>query len=1088
MLRKLALLLFVSPMLVFLLSSAAWGQGAGSINGIVTDPSDANVPNAKVTVTESETGLARTVTTSDSCLYTFTSLRPTVYSLVIEAAGFAQIRQAGVVLQANQSLTINLKLNLGSTSQVVDINTDVTRVDTSSSTVSNVIESSRIAELPLNGRNAAQLTELVPGSVVAPAEDADEGITKTFPVAIAVSTNGGRANEVSYFLDGVPNIDFMSNINLPFPMPDALQEFSVQSSNYSAEFGETAGAVVNIVTRSGTNNFHGNAFDFMRNAYFNAKNRFATVVDPLHRQQFGGNIGGPIRKDKLFFFFGYEGTRIGDITNGKSATVPTAAQIAGNFSNLPANSLKNTTTGLPYGPTNQINPNTFDPAAVAALQYLPVSNGNGVITYGQPLKQTLNEYTTKEDWAINAKDRLSVRYFYDSFAQPAVFVPGNALTYADFANFTSQNVGLDETHVFSPNLLNDARFGFEHESDTRGPPSNTPTFAQFGAKIPQGAVPAIESLAVTSYFTFGSFPQGEFPRYGITFGDSVRWQVGRHSFVFGGSYERDSLYEFTATNQNGTFSFTGSKTGISTGNSLADFLLGHVNAFTQASGYVQDNRYSLPAAFMQDSFKVNSRLTLNYGLRWEPALPWHDLYHEAEAFSPTNYANGTKSSVYPNAPAGEIFSGDPGVYLDGRPSNWYDFAPRVGFAWDVFGDGKTSLRGGIGEFFDSRTPGFANNREAQATPFTLAVTLTQPVGGFSNPYLGQTDPFPSPLPPAHNVVFPSPVLVYAYNQNDHRLSPNTTNGNITLEQQMPGDVLLRLAGVFTRAAHLNATENMNPSTYIPGSALSTQARRPYVGFSQIYVNTSSAGSRYNSLQITVQKRMSHGFTFSGNYTWSKSIDDVPNGTDAVSIDVGTTYAVPANFQNFRALDTGPSEFDFEQHLSASFVWQLPTLKGSDAVVRGFVNGWALNGITTLQSGGPLTILAGGDNSSTGNGYDRAITTGSPVYASSSACPTGGLCKGYVNLAAFAVNPVGTFGTVGRGAYRGPGIDGTDLGITRDFPLHEQFRLQFRAEYFNIANHPNLINPAVSLANTATFGTITTANDPRIAQFALKILF
>jgi hypothetical protein len=1103
-LRKLCKILFVS--LFVCLYSAAWGQGVGTINGIVTDPSGASVPNAKITVTEAGTGLVRTVTTADNGLYTFTSLRPTTYALAVEATGFQQINQSGVLLQANQSLTINLKLNLGSTSQVVDVTTDVQRVDTSSSTVSNVIDSARITELPLNGRNAAQLSTLVPGSVIAPAEDADEGITKTFPVAIAVSTNGGRANEVSYFLDGVPNIDFMSNINLPFPMPDALQEFSVQTSNYSAEFGETAGAVVNIVTRSGTNEFHGNVFGYIRNAYFNAKNRFATVVDPLHREQFGGNVGGPIKKDKLFFFFGYQGTHYNDVMNGLSATVPTAANLRGDFSNQTPNSIYVPSTGQ-HSPNNFVDPATFDPAALAVLKLLPTApagNTSGIINYSKPVIQRLNEYTTKEDWAINSKDRLSARYFYDKFSAPAVLVPGNLFTYTDFTDFLSQNVGIEETHIFTSNLLNDFRFGFEHESDMRGPPSNSPTLAQFGVKIPQGSVAAIEQIAVTGFWTpaIGSFPQGEFPRRGISFGDSIRWQVGRHSFVFGGSYEHDNLYEFTATNQNGIFTFTGSapatvgKPTYSTGNALADFLTGKPLNFTQASGYVQDNRYNLPAAFAQDSFKVSPRVTINYGVRWEPALPWHDIYHEAAAFSPANYASGATSIVYPNAPPGEIFAGDPGVYEDGRPSNWYNFAPRVGIAWDVFGDGKTSLRGGVGEFFDSRTPGFANNRMAQSTPFTLAVTLTQPAGGFSNPYLGQNNPFPSALPPPKNLTFPTPVLVYAYNQNDHRLNSNTLNGNITLEQQMPGNILMRVAGVFTRGAHLNATEEINPSVF-GAAGTTTQARRVNYGkyFAQIYENTSSAGSRYNSLQLTVQKRMSRGFTVSGNYTWSKSIDDVPNGTDSVSIDVGSTYALPPNMPNFRALDTGPSEFDFEHHLSVSFVWVLPTLKGSNPYVRGAFGGWSINGITTLQSGGPLTIVSGVDNSQTNILFDRAVTTGSPVYATSRACSPN--CISYLNKAAFAVNPPGTFGTVGRGQFRGPGIDNSDLAVTRDFPLPEHITFQFRAEYFNFANHPNLGNPnctatTLSCPNTSFsangFGTITAAADPRIAQFAVKVLF
>jgi hypothetical protein len=279
---------------------------------------------------------------------------------------------------------------------------------------------------------------------------------------------------------------------------------------------------------------------------------------------------------------------------------------------------------------------------------------------------------------------------------------------------------------------------------------------------------------------------------------------------------------------------------------------------------------------------------------------------------------------------------------------------------------------------------------------------------------------------------------------------------------------------------------LNPSIYIPGSKLSAQARRPYQGFAQIYENTNSASSRYKALQLTLQKRLSNKFQISGNYTLSSSVDNVPNGTDAVSLDVGSTYAIPASMPNFRALDTGPSEFDRRHHLSVSYLWVLPTFAGRNGFVRNVLGGWSLSGITTIQTGAPLTILSGGDNSSSNIGFDRAVPTGQPVYASSRACS--GNCESYLNASAFATNAPGTFGSVGRGAYRGPGYDNWDMSITRNFPVSERAQIRFRAEYFNVFNHPNLLDPAVSLANSASFGTITTANDPRIAQFALKILF
>ena len=1091
MLQKLCGFLFGA----ILSSSLAWGQGLSAINGVVTDPTGAVVPKAKITVTETATGLARATTSNDIGLYSFSALRPTTYSLAVEAAGFQQLSKTGILLQANDNVTINVKLDLGSTTQVVNVGADVQQVDTTSSTLTQVVDSSRITELPLNGRNAAQLTTLVAGAVIAPSEDANEGTTKTFPEAVTVSTNGGRANEVSYFLDEVPNIDFLSNVNLPFPMPDALQEFSVQTSNYTAEYGETSGAVVNIVTKSGTNQFHGDLFNYIRNGYFNARNYFATRVDPLHRQQFGGTIGGPILRDKVFFFFGYQGTRLSDISNGLTAFVPTNANLAGDFSNystLGANNplgkivaIRPSPGAAPY-PGNQIPTTSFDPASVKLLNYLPRATGNGRVTYGQPLVNTLNEYTTKEDYAISAKDRLSARYFYDSFYQPGELVNSNLLTYADYTSFTSQNVAVSETHIFSPELLNEIRFGFEHESDFRGPPSNSPTVAQLGVPISQGAVAAIEGITTTGFFTSGSFPQGQFPRQGLTWADTIRYQAGRHSFVFGGSYEHDSLNEFTATNQNGVFSFSGNTTGVA----LTDYLLGDLQSFTQANGYIQANRYNLPTLFAQDSFKISPRLTLNYGFRWAPALPWNDLYHEAMAFSPANYTAGVKSIVYPNAPAGQIFSGDPGVYLNGRPSNWYDIGPRFGFAYDVYGDGKTSIRGGIGEFYDSRTPGFANNRQSQATPFSLAVTLTQPVGHFSNPYLGVPDPFPAPLPPPKTITFPSPVLVYAYNQNDHRLSANTLNWNLTLEQEFSGNVLMRLAGVFARGAHLNVNEEINPAVYIPGSTLSTTARRIYKGFAQIYENSSSGGSRYNSLQLTLQKRLSRGFTVLGNYTWSKSVDDVPTGTDAVTPDVGATYALPATMPNFRKLDMGPSEFDYQQVFTTSYVWVLPSLSGRNEAIKGLVGGWEVNGIVSLQSGAPFAVLAGVDQSMTNINYDRAVLTGQPIYSSTRSCGTAASCVKYLNTAAFALPAVGTFGTVGKATAWGPGLANWDMASTKTFPVWERTKLQFRAEYFNVFNHPSFANPALSVSGGG-FGTVTALNantNSRIAQFALKILF
>ncbi len=958
--------------------SMVWGQGLSTINGTVTDPTGAVVPNATITVTESETDLTRTTVTNADGLYSLGSLRPTTYALTAEGSGFRPVRETGILLQANDNITLNLKLELGSASEVVNVSASAEQVDTATATVSQVVDSARIVELPLNGRNPAQLTSLVAGAVIAPSDSANEGVTKTFPVAITVSTNGGRANQVSYFLDGAPNIDFLSNVNLPFPMPDALQEFSVQTSNYSAEYGQNSGAVVNIVTKSGTNAFHGNAFDYIRNGYFNARNFFGAVPDPLKRQQFGATVGGPIIKDKLFFFFGYQGTRIRDVTEGLSAYVPTTADISGDFSALlsatnPNNPLsravqvKDPATGSPF-PNNQVPVSRFDQASLGTLAWLPTAGGNGHVIYGEPLTQNLNEYTTRGDYNISARDRLMVRYFYDSFDQPAVLANHNLLTYSDYADFVSQNSAIQETHIFTPNLLNDFTFGVERENDRRGPPGNSPTVVQFGSNITQGTVPAIEGITTTGFFGFGSFPPGQFPRVGFSWNDAVRYQLGRHSIAFGGSFERDRLNELAVTNSNGVFTFAGNITGAA----ITDFMLGRLQTFAQGNGYIEANRYSLPSLFVQDSFKAITRLTLTLGLRWEPSLPMHSLYGEAAAFSPARYAAGLSSTVYPNSPPGEIFPGDPGVPADARPSDWLNFGPRLGFAYDVFGNGRTSVRGGVAMFYNARSTGFSNAREQQSTPFSLNVTLTQPAGPFSNPYLGMSNPFPAVLPPPKSIAFPPPTTIYDDNPTNSRLSPIIYNGNLTVERQLMVDWLVRVAYVFTRSTHLGVNEELNPYVYVSGSTKDGLRVYPN-GIGPVFVDTSSANAWYNSLQVTLQKRLAHGFTVSANYTWSKSLDNVPNNTDVVNPVNGSPYAMPPQMPGFQNLDRGPSDFDYEQRFSGSYVWHLPSpFSAGNRFVHGAFNGWDLTGILALQSGGPITVLAGTDRSLTGIGLDRVL--------------------------------------------------------------------------------------------------------------------
>ena len=1077
----------------FIVCNAVWAQGLSTISGSISDPTGAVIPSATVEVVEVATELVRTATTGPEGYYVIGSLRPTTYNVKVWAPGFRTLTESNVTLLANESVTMNMKLELGSVGDSVNVQANVVQVDTTTATLRQVVDSERMIELPLNGRNAGQLTTLVAGAVTAPSNNADQGTTKTFPGAVTISVNGGRSNNVSYNLDGVHAEDILSNVNQPLPMPDALQEFSVQTSNYDAEYGQNSSGVVNIVTKSGTNAFHGDFFEFIRNAVFNARNFFAPSRDPLKRNQFGGTFGGPAWKDRLFFFGGYQGTRVRSFQGGLSSFVPTPADIAGDFSSLLSASdpnnpqkraiqLKNPSTGQAF-PGNQIPVNLFDRASLNMLKYLPSAGGNGLVFYTSPIVQNFDSFITRADYAISSADRLMFRFNKDWYNQPGIFSNNNLLTYTDATPDTSYNGVIQETHIFNPSLLNDFRFGVTREVTHRAPPPNVPGVTDFGVQnIYQGPDKSIDGITASGFFTTGGAARGYFARATFAWYDSVRWIRGKHNIGLGGSFEHDRWNKLNALNSYGVFTFSGDATG----SALADFLMGKLRTFQQGNGQRQSNRYDLYSLYAEDSYRVSRRLTLNYGLRWEPSLPWHEIYHEVEVFRPDLYVKGVKSQVFSNTPPGELFAGDPGVPVDGRTPDYKTFAPRVGFAYDVFGDGKTSLRGGGGVFFNSRQPGSVNASQSMISPFSPTVTLTTPQGPFSNPFLGINNPFPLPNPSPKDVVVPTPVGVASWDPYHKLLPAMNYNFNLTIEHQITSDWLARAAYVGTRINHLMTTEEENPAIYTPGSSLSTDQRRIYQPFGSIKLGSASGNSWYHSMQLSLQKRLSRGFTILANYTWSKSLDNLPVGLDAVTPMLNATQVEPLNIPGFKAIDQGPSDFDFEHLFVVSYVWQLPRLSSAGRMVRGIAGGWQLSGITTAESGGPLSISAGRDQSQSGIGEDRAVALSPNVYGSG-ACQNRAPCVDYLIPSAFALPPLGSFGTVGKGSFRGPGLFNTDLGIYKHFSISERWSVQARAEFFNIFNRVNFNNPGTSFS-AGGFGAILSARDPRIGQLALKIFF
>lgn len=1109
---RVALLLLGLSWLV----AGAMAQGYGSINGTVTDTTGAIVPGATVVATQASTGLEFKTTTTPEGTYVFPTLSPSAYNISIKQPGFQAYSEKGVQLEANAAVTVNVALKPGSATETVTVDAEVVQVDTTTGTLSQVIGSAQVNDLPLNGRNAAALTAEVAGVSVAPSAQADQGATKTFPMAFTITANGTRVGQTNYLLDGGNNVDEYTNVNAPFPNPDALQEFSVQTSNYDAAFGQNAGGVVNIVTKSGTNKYHGELFEFLRNRYFNAANYFSYVnnvktVDPLKRNQFGGSFGGPVKiphlymGDKAFFFVNYQETV--NHTMAISATnsqLPTTAQLAGTFAGEsaclknplnPASIVSCSQSGSSY--TTVVNTNAYSPAATALMSYLPSSsqlNANGTLSYQKPSFYNLGELTARYDQELTPRDRMVVRYFGDTYHLDGVLNMKNLLTYSDAADIKYYNSLISETHTFNDHLLNSLVLSYQLLNSGRGPLPGSISVADLGVNIWQPAFKQINSIAVTNYFTVGDNPQGFFRRANYTLNDDLHWQKGTHNMAFGFHGELSKVDVDNLYRQPGNFTFNQNNTG----DAIASFLFGYVYEFTQASGQFFNPRGKFFGLYAEDSWKLNRRLTLNYGVRYEPFKPWHEKEGRMGGFFPKLWAAGTHSVKFPNAPAGLLFAGDTGFNPDGVSSSYDHFVPRLGFAWDVFGNGKTSLRGGAGMFYDSRLSSVQFNIYSNSSPFITNVDILNTGGNitFTNPYgsYGLTNPFPAPQPPAASSPIP-PQSFLTYDPFNGFTDPVTYSWNLALEQQVTPSVTVRAAYVAEHSSHQWVPVELNPT--VSGTRVYNQpgcANNNSCYTQPITAANTGANTNYNSLQMSVEQRMRYGLTASFNYTWSKALDNMPFNASATAAATGQSYVMPITMPGYKALDYGPSDFDHRNVVSMSYVYALPKVGSSlPAVARYILNDWNSSGLVQFRSGDPLTVYSGASNNSgSGQQRDRAVLTGSPYGGA--ACAAGTHCKSFLNPASFTNNPAGTYGNVKKGAFVGPQYADWDATMGRKFPIKEGIVLQFRAEYFNVTNHTNFGDPNTTY--NGTFGRITStapqnsnySNDPRIAQFSLKLVF
>jgi hypothetical protein len=781
-----------------------------------------------------------------------------------------------------------------------------------SPSISQVIDQERVQDLPLNGRDPTQLIFLSGAAVLS--TYGDWVSSKNYPTSHATSVAGGQANGTAYLLDGGTAMDLFSGINLPLPFPDALQEFSVQTSTIAPQFGSKSGGVVNAVTKSGANKIHGDVFEFLRNGAVNARNFFAASTDTLKRNQFGGTVGGPIKADKLFYFGGYQGTRVRTAPGTSVFFVPNAAMLAGDFSTLESptcgnsRTLVNPSTGQPFA-GNYIDPKLFNSSALEVInKYIPLSSDPcGETLVGIPNLNSEDQYVGRVDWIASSRNSFFGRYFNATYHQPPYF-NGNLLTSNRGVVDMVQTMTLGDAYTFSLSLLNSLHLTWSRDRIDRSLASNSPSSSDMGLNIAPAPATDTPQINVNGYFNevCGTCEHARI-RSNVAgeVADDLSWLHGRNQVGLGLNYSRRQMAYLFTTYQASIYDYYGEHTG----DALPDFLLGLPDDFQQGNFEPYLGRENVLGLYAQDSFRASSHLTVTAGLRWDPYLPEHDINNEASHFDAAAFAAGQHSVKFINAPPGMLFPGDKlagfgTIPNAGTSEHLPDFEPRLGFAWDPTGSGRWSLRASYGVFYD--LPSMDRfDRYGVYPPWGDAIFISSPSGGFTNPYMGFPggDPFPLPLPPPSNVFVPPGGTYMSFSLRVK--VPITQHWNFSVQRQVGANWLLSAEYIGNGSYHRWENTELNPAVYIPGmcganpcsTIANTEARRvlslinPSAGalISTITYNDDGANAQYNGLLLKADHRLSQNFSVLANYTYSHCLSEAQNETELSGNDYQNPY-------------------------------------------------------------------------------------------------------------------------------------------------------------------------------------------------------